>query len=84
MYIRFDRLDLGPPERIMRSYAYAVHMHPGLRQAFSKRLEFVYAEQESFDAASTAIFFPQAVASYLDYLDSNPPFIPSEKTYIFW
>ena len=84
MYIRFDRLELGPPERIMRSYAYAIYVHPGLRQAFLKRLEFLDAEEESFDAASTAIFFPQAVASYLDYLDRNPPRLPSEKTYIFW
>ncbi len=84
MYIRFDRLALGPPERLMRSYAYAIYVYPGLRQAFSKRLEFLYAQQESFDDPSITNFFPLLVVPYLDNLDKNPPRIPSEMTYIFW
>lgn len=83
MYIRFDRLDIGDPERAYRNYAYAIYLHPGLRKAFLTRTDFQAARDESFDAATERFFQPR-VASYLDHLDRNPPSIPSEKPYIFW
>jgi hypothetical protein len=83
MYIRFDRLEIGDAERSFRTYAYAIYLHPGLREAFLKRTDFLAGRDESFDAASRSPFH-ESVASYLDHLDKNPPSIPSEKTYIFW
>ena len=83
MYIRFDRLQIGDPERSYRTYAYAIYLHPGLRKAFLNKVDFLAARDGSFDAASRSPFH-QSIASYLDHLDKNPPSIPSEKTYIFW
>ena len=83
MYIRFDRLEIGDPERAYRNYAYAIYLHPGLRKAFLTREDFRAAQDESFDTTTANRFQPH-VASYLDHLDKNPPSIPSEKTYIFW
>ena len=83
MYIRFDRLEIGDPERTYRNYAYAIYLHPGLRKAFLTRADFQVARDESFGTTSPRLFQPR-IASYLDHLDRNPPGIPSEKTYVFW
>ena len=85
MYLRFYRLEIGPFETLARDWAYALYIHPGLRQAYLDENEFNTQRSNAFDnKIARAYPFRQQVLTYLTQLDDRAPPIPSTKRYVFW
>ena len=77
------RIGSGDPDTILESYAYAVYIHPGLRDAYSENLEYSDLTRKTFGHQGRRPFY-QEVEAKLKQLDALSPEIPETKRYVFW
>jgi len=80
---RWARLAIGNPDNIAENYAYAVYVHPGLRNAFIEKLAFLESGATAFGGDRQRPFHRRVVVS-LERLDALSPEIPETKAYVFW
>ena len=77
------RIGVGNPDIIVESYAYAVYVHPGLRDAYSEKLAYSDSTRKAFGNKSRRPFY-RALEEKLKQLDALSPEIPETKRYVFW
>lgn len=78
---RARRLDAGNPDFYAQSFAYDIHVYPGLRRFFDGVIEGLEERRSAFGRARGDDTFTFAVAASLAELDRNPPPPPRIKTY---
>ena len=84
MYIRFARIGPGEPEEIMKDFAYAIYIFPGLRRQWEADYEFQDHRDTALDRPQTSLDFRFETDQYLSDLDNLQPSIPAKKQFIFW
>ncbi len=84
MYIRFARIGPGDPEEIMKDFAYAIYMFPGLRRQWEADYEFLDHRDTALDRPQTFLDFRFETNQYLSDLDKLQPIVPAKKPFIFW
>lgn len=82
-WLRFERFGHRDPESIERRYAYALYVHPGLRDAFEGYREWEGFRIEAYGMPLQASF-DIGVEANLGKLDEDRPPIPDRKQYVFW
>ena len=78
---RAKRLDAGNPDFIAQSYAYDIHVHPGLRRFFDEFIESFEERRSAFGRTRGDDTLASAVEASLAELDRNPPPPPRIKSY---
>ena len=85
MFLRFERLGIGPAETYARNWAYALYSHSGLRQAYLDGVEYSIQKNAAFEREPTpGNGFRVQLMNYLKHLDDRAPPIPRPKRYVFW
>jgi len=84
--IRWERFGHRDSQEVARRYAYALYIHPGLRNAFARNTEFVKQRNQAFKIRAREVVdgFGDSIKSNLKQLDKDVPPIPSRKEYVFW
>ena len=77
------RIGVGNPDIIVEGYAYAVYVHPGLRDAYSEKLAYSDSRAKAFGDERRRPFY-RGVEAKLKQLDALSPEIPETKRYVFW
>ena len=80
---RWARLAIGNPDNIAENYAYAVYVHPGLRDAYAEKLALFDSTAKAFGDERQRPFY-RRVQAKLEQLDALSPEIPETKRYVFW
>ena len=78
---RAKRLDAGSPDFIAQSYAFDIHVYPGLRRFFEGVIVGLEVPGRAFGRTRRGDTFTSAVESSLAELDRNPPPPPRTKSY---
>ena len=78
---RAKRLDAGDPDLFAQSYAYDIHVYPGLRQFFEEVIASLERRRSPFGRTRADDTFTSAVEASLVELDRNPPPPPKVKSY---
>jgi len=78
---RAKRLDAGNPDFFAQSYAYDIHVYPGLRRFFDEMIERFEENRNAFGRTRSDDTFTSAVEAFLAELDRNPPPPPRKKSY---
>ena len=78
---RAKRLDTGNPDFYAQSYAYDIHVYPGLRRFFDEVIESLEERRRPFGRTRGDDTFTSAVEASLAELDRNPPPPPRIKSY---
>ena len=78
---RAKRLDAGNPDFFAQSYAYDIHIYPGLRRFFDQVIESLEERRRPFGRTRGDDTFTSAVEAFLAELDRNPPPPPRIKSY---
>lgn len=84
MYIRFSRIGPGDPDEIMRDFAYAIYIFPGLRRQWEADYEFQDHRDTVLERSPTFLDFRFGTSEHLSNLDSLQPSIPEKRQFIFW
>ncbi len=84
LHIRYRRFGNRDPVSTERRYAFALYMHPGLRQAYFQNIEFRKAVAAAFGQSWGSGIFHDSIQSKLRELDQNSPVVPPEIGYVFW
>jgi hypothetical protein len=84
MYLRFYWLEIGDPQVITQSYAYAIYVHPGLRATYEATNRYRRSEDAALDSESSLGPFNSSVDAILARLDQSAPPLPEVKEYVFW
>lgn len=84
MYIRFSRIGPGDPAEIMKDFAYAIYIFPGLRRQWEADYEFQNHRDAALNRSQTFLDFRFETDQYLSNLDNRKPSIPAKKQLIFW
>ena len=85
MFLRFERLGIGPAESHARNWAYALYIHSGLRQTYLDGVEYSIQKNAAFEREPIpGNGFRVQVLAYLKQLDDRAPPIPGSKRYVFW
>jgi len=79
---RAKRLDAGNPDFIAQSFAYEIHVYPGLRRYFDEVIESFEEQRSAFGHTRSNEGFTSAVEASLAELDRNPPPPPKTKSYL--
>ncbi len=79
---RAKRLDIGNPVFIAQSFAYEIHVYPGLRRYFDEVIESFEEQRSAFGHTRSDDTFNSAVEASLAELDRNPPPPPKTKSYL--
>lgn len=79
---RAKRLDIGNPVFIAQSFAYEIHVYPGLRRYFDEVIESFEEKRSAFGHTRSDEGFTSAVEASLAELDRNPPPPPKTKSYL--
>lgn len=77
------RLNVENSEGVVEGYAYAVYVHPGLRDAFLENMAYRDLRQKAFGDEGRRPFY-RSVEAKLKQLDALSPEIPETKRYVFW
>ena len=78
---RAKRLDAGNPDFYAQSYAYDIHVYPGMRRFFDQVIESLEERRRPFGRTRGDDTFTSAVEASLAELDRNPPPPPRIKSY---
>ncbi len=78
---RARRLDAGNPDFIAQSFAYDIHVYPGLRRYFDEFIESFEERRSAFGRTRGDDTFTSAVEASLAELDRNPPPPPRIESY---
>ncbi len=78
---RAKRLDAGNPDFFAQSYAYDIHLYPGLRRFFDEVIESLEERRSAFGRSRSDDTFTSAVEASLAELDRNAPPPPRIKSY---
>jgi hypothetical protein len=70
---RAKRLDAGNPDFFAQSYAYDIHVYPGLRRFFDEVIESLEEQRSAFGRTRSDDTFTSAVEAFVAELDRNPP-----------
>ncbi len=70
---RAKRLDAGNPDFFALSYAYDIHVYPGLRRFFDEVIESLEEQRSAFGRTRSDDTFTSAVEAFVAELDRNPP-----------
>jgi len=84
IYIRWMRIGPGNPDSVARSYAYALYIYPGLRQARADYTQGLAAGNVPVQAHFSSRRMEESVDGFLKEYDNSATPIPAEKTYVFW
>ena len=84
MFIRFSRIGPGDPEEIMKEFAYAIYIFPGLRRQWEADYEFQNHRDAALNRPQTYLDFRFGTSQHLSNLDNLQPSIPAKKQFIFW
>ena len=84
IYLRFRRLSVNDPESIIRDYAYALYIYPGLRHTYLEEEERNEMRKAAFGESERFNPFRTLVKTYLEDLEQRSPEVPTEKRYVFW
>ena len=84
MFIRFARIGPGDPEGIMKDFAYAIYIFPGLRRQWEADNEFQDLRDAAQNRPQTFLDFRFGTSQHLSNLDNLQPSIPAKKQFIFW
>ncbi len=84
MFIRFARIGPGDPEGIMKDFAYAIYIFPGLRRQWEADNEFQDHRDAAQNRPQTFLDFRFGTSQHLSNLDNLQPSIPAKKQFIFW
>ena len=84
MYIRFTRIGPGDPDEIMKDFAYAIYIFPGLRRQWEADLKFQDNRDAVLERSPTGLDFGFGTNQHLNSLDKLQPSIPDERQPIFW
>ena len=84
MFIRFSRIGPGEPEEIMKEFAYAIYIFPGLRRQWEADNEFQDHRDAALNRPQTYLDFRFGTNQHLSNLDDLQPSIPAKKQFIFW
>ncbi len=84
MFIRFSRIGPGDPEEIMKDFAYAIYIFPGLRRQWEADYEFQNHRDAALNRPQTFLDFRFGTNQHLSNLDNLQPSIPAKKQFIFW
>ena len=79
---RAKRLDIGNPDFIAQSFAFEIHVYPGLRRYFEEVIESFEEQRSAFGHTRSNEGFTSAVEASLAELDRNPPPPPKTKSYL--
>ena len=79
---RAKRLDVGNPDFIAQSFAFEIHVYPGLRRYFDEVIESFEEQRSAFGHTRSDDGFTSAVEASLAELDRNPPPPPKTKSYL--
>ena len=79
---RARRLDVGNPDLIAQSFAYEIHVYPGLRRYFDEVIQSFEEQRSAFGHTRRDYGFTSAVEASLAELDRNPPPPPKTKSYL--
>ena len=78
---RAKRLDAGNPDLIAQSFAYDIHIYPGLRRYHDELIESFEEQRSAFGRTPSDDTLTSAVEASLAELDRNPPPPPRIKSY---
>ena len=78
---RAKRLDAGNPDFYAQSYAYDIHVYPGMRRFFDQVIESLEERRRPFGRTRGDDTFTSAVEASLAVLDRHPPPPPKTKSY---
>ena len=84
MYIRFIRIGPGDPDEIMRDFAYAIYIFPGLRRQWEADYEFQDHRDTVLKRSPSILDFRFGTSQHLSDLDKLQPGIPDRRQFIFW
>lgn len=84
MFLRFQRLDFNEPEELVRDYAYALYIYPGLKQAHLDEGFWAESQADAFQQPHKFNPYLILVREYLEELEAESPPIPENKRYVFW
>jgi len=84
MYIRFARIGPGDPADVMKDFAYAIYIFPGLRSQWEEDYEFQNYRDAALNRSETFLDFRFETNLHLSNLDKSQPTIPAKKQFIFW
>lgn len=84
IYIRWMRIGPGRPDVVARSYAYALYIYPGLRQARADFMQSLATGNVPVEAHFSSARMEREVDELLEEYDGSTTPIPAEKTYVFW
>ena len=84
MFIRFSRIGPGDPLEILKDFAYAIYIFPGLRRQWEADYEFRDHRDAALNRPQTSLDFRFRTNQYLSDLDDLQPLIPAKKQFIFW
>ena len=79
---RARRLGVGNPDLIAQSFAYEIHVYPGLRRYFDEVIQSFDEQRSAFGHTRSDDGFTSAVEAPLAELDRNPPPPPKTKSYL--
>lgn len=82
VYIRWLRIGPGNPDYVTQTYAYALHVHPGLRAARDEQRLFMNAGGTLDGREFSSAGMERNVDRMLQELTDTA--IPTEKSYVFW
>jgi len=87
---RAKRLGVGNPDFIAQSFAFEIHVYPGLRRYFDEVTESFEEQMSAFGHTRSSAFghtrsddsFTSVLEASLAELDRNPPPPPKTKSYL--
>ena len=84
MFIRFYWLEITDPMTIAQDYAYAIYVHPGLRQAYESSKSYQKSKDAAIGVEDGAGLFVSSVDAVLAALDRSTQGNQQTKEYVFW
>ena len=84
-YTRLVRIG-GPmsPADVVSDYAFAIYMHPGLRESWFEQLEYWQSRGYRTTDSDPAVRFREAVTAALSEHERIAPQLPADRRYAFW
>jgi len=81
---RSNRLDAGNPERVIKTLAYELYKHPGLRDHFKRYIEGVNAREAALGDTRPEDSFTSTVERELREIEEMAPPLPKDKQYFIY
>lgn len=85
LFRRYRNIGGGPPSNSPTgTYAFALYMHSGLREAWASQLTYTESRDSALGVDGSGRYFREEVNSHLARFDKNTAPLSTVKRYIFW